>query len=475
MTFKNCSILADQVINPEDIFPVDGGVVLRRHVGSIENKDSQPRKPFIQWFHQHIIRTLLENTSQQLEKLSTTRRVHVLAGRAGQGKSTLMRHAFLHVKRQWDEENLEFNRTLALIMKETTLMIPSQNFIVGLLTVHTISKPQCWPQNELRLTSRGSHLILFDGIDEANEENLATIHEFIEKHPQCVFLLSSRTRRQPSRLHQDHEEIINLNRFRELCDENALRKHAAMLHPMGEREKKDMMRIMEEHEPEREFSFLKTLVENNSRTLQVPADFLLYRAKSPKTKSEYYLHHLRWLIDREDSKDVEERQRLVSQFHIPLHNEISFERIDEGRIYVDISKDNLEPYLVFNLLESKPMGQGMEYYFDMDTSSARALILLTICGIDAHTLLSDEKTQNENALSCVSAVVNSEFGQDFIRTALDDIQLNSYSCNMWEPLACMLNGYGKMLEGTDIFRHLPVQTGNSVYGLNSNVNFALVV
>ena len=71
---------------------------------------------------------------------------------------------------------------------------------------------------------------------------------------------------------------------------------------MGEREKKDMMRIMEEHEPEREFSFLKTLVENNSRTLQVPADFLLYRAKSPKTKSEYYLHHLRWLIDRKIAK-----------------------------------------------------------------------------------------------------------------------------------------------------------------------------
>ena len=166
----------------------------------------------------------------------------------------------------------------------------------------------------MNYASSRDHLILFDGIDEANEEN--SNHPRIHREASSMCLPLHRTRRQPSRLHQDHEEIINLNRFRALCDENVLRKHAAMLHPMGEREKKDMMRIMEEHEPEREFSFLKTLVENNSRTLQVPADFLLYRAKSPKTKSEYYLHHLRWLIDREDSKDVEERQRLVSQFHI---------------------------------------------------------------------------------------------------------------------------------------------------------------
>ena len=105
-------------------------------------------QPFIQWFHHHVIRTLLENTSQQLERLPTTRRVHVLAGRAGQGKSTLMRHAFLHVKRQWDEENPRIQPNLVLIMKETTLMIHSLNFIKNLSTVHITSKLVMLVQNK---------------------------------------------------------------------------------------------------------------------------------------------------------------------------------------------------------------------------------------------------------------------------------------------------------------------------------------
>jgi len=42
---------ADEVIDPDDIFPVDSGIVLRRHVGSIEAGDSSISQPFIKWFH----------------------------------------------------------------------------------------------------------------------------------------------------------------------------------------------------------------------------------------------------------------------------------------------------------------------------------------------------------------------------------------------------------------------------------------
>ena len=463
---------ADQVIDPDDIFPVDSGVVLRRHVGPIDTGDSLFPQPFIKWFHQHVIKTLLNNSSKELESLPAEERILVLAGRAGQGKSTLMRHVFLHVKRQWDEENHRIQPNFGEDRQGTNLDDSFSEFYQKFVDrTHYLQARTVYSQPTIR--GRGSHLVLFDGIDEADTENLGFIHTFMKNHPHCVFLLSSRTRRQPSRLNPLREEIINLDHFRGLCDEKKLRNKAAMLHPMDEREKKDMMHIMEDHEPERDFSFLKTLVENNSQSLKVPADFLLYRAKSPKTKSEYYLHHLRWLIDREDSKDVEERKRLISQFKIPLANQLSFARLSDGRVNITMDTPNLASYQMFNLLETQSTGQTEEHYFDLETSSAKALVLLSIGGISAHTFLSNEVSPEESAIKCVKALLFSEFGQLFIRAALSEIHLHSYYSNIHEPLACMLNGHGSMIEGATILGHLPNQTSNNATHLKTNVNYLL--
>jgi len=463
---------ADQVIDPDDIFPVDSGIVLRRHVGSIEAGDSSISQPFIKWFHQHVINTLLNNSIKELEQLPVECRIHVLAGRAGQGKSTLMRHVFLHVKRQWDEENHRIQPNFGLDGQGTNLDESFATFYQKFADrTHYIQARNVHSQPEI--TGRGSHLVLFDGIDEADEENLQHIYAFMEHHSKCVFLLSSRTRRQSSRLNPDHEEIINLDHFRGLCEERKLRKNAAMLHPMDEYEKKEMMHIMEENEPLRNFSVLRALVDNNSKSLQVPADFLLYRAKSPDTKSEYYLHHLRWLIGREDSKEVEERQRLVNEFQIPLEKELLFDRLPDGRVYVTMDRMNPEPYRMFNLLETETIGLREEHYFDMDTSSARALMLLAIGGINAHTFLSNDTSPQQIAIKCVNALLVSKFGQVFIRAALDEIQLHSYSSNIHEPLACMLNGHGPMIEEATILSNLPSQTENNMIALKTNVNYLL--
>tara|TARA_B100000767_G_C19774283_1_gene541740 strand:- start:18 stop:5327 length:5310 start_codon:yes stop_codon:yes gene_type:complete len=463
---------ADQVIDPDDIFPVDSGVVLRRHVGPIDTGDSLFPQPFIKWFHQHVIQTLLNNSSKELESLPVEERILVLAGRAGQGKSTLMRHVFLHIKRQWDEENHRIQPNFGEDRQGTNLDDSFSEFYQKFVDrTHYLQARTVYSQPIIK--GRGSHLVLFDGIDEADTENLGFIHTFMKNHPHCVFLLSSRTRRQSSRLNPRHEEIINLDHFRGLCDEKKLRNKAAMLHPMDEREKKDMMHIMEDHEPERDFSFLKTLVENNSQSLKVPADFLLYRAKSPKTKSEYYLHHLRWLIDREDSKDVKERKRLISQFRIPLENELSFARLSDGRVNLTLDTPNLASYQMFNLLETQSIGQTEEHYFDLETSSAKALVLLSIGGISAHTFLSNEVSPEGSAIKCVKALLFSKFGQGFIQAALKEIHLHSYSSNIHEPLACMLNGHGSMIEGATILGHLPNQTSNNATHLKTNVNYLL--
>ena len=79
---------ADEVIDSDDIFPVDSGIVLRRHVGSIEAGDSSISQPFIKWFHQHVINTLFNNSIKELEQLPVECRIQTSMGRRKPPDST---------------------------------------------------------------------------------------------------------------------------------------------------------------------------------------------------------------------------------------------------------------------------------------------------------------------------------------------------------------------------------------------------
>ena len=82
--------------------PVSGrwGAVLRRNV--IPFADESCPLQFMEWFNNRIISALGQD-----EDLNANQRVFFLSGRAGQGKSTLVRHMFLHLKNQeYYDENL---------------------------------------------------------------------------------------------------------------------------------------------------------------------------------------------------------------------------------------------------------------------------------------------------------------------------------------------------------------------------------
>ena len=81
-----------------DLFPntfgdmiADDGIIMRRTVES-SNKE---KIPFIEWlYHNIVVKVNLK------ESLASEQRCFLLTGRAGQGKSTLCRKLFLHLKDQ---------------------------------------------------------------------------------------------------------------------------------------------------------------------------------------------------------------------------------------------------------------------------------------------------------------------------------------------------------------------------------------
>ena len=122
------------------------------------------------------------------------------------------------------------------------------------------------------------------------------------------------------------------------------------------KEKKDLLSLIAQIDPEQagKASTLHTLVENDSSILQRPADFLVYKAKNPKTKSEFFIEHLKWLVVREASKD-DERRKLVNTLAFPRAFNLEHRDFAEkGRLVLSPELDDasIQGLRLFNLIES---------------------------------------------------------------------------------------------------------------------------
>ena len=75
----------------------DDGIIMRRLVET----ENEKKITFIEWLYHNIVTKSNSSESIQLEQ-----RCFLLSGRAGQGKSTICRKLFLHLKDQEKESDL---------------------------------------------------------------------------------------------------------------------------------------------------------------------------------------------------------------------------------------------------------------------------------------------------------------------------------------------------------------------------------
>ena len=124
------------------------GAVLRRNVIPFANESSPLQ--FMEWFNNRIISAL-----DQDEDLNTNQRVFFLSGRAGQGKSTLVRHMFLHLKNQeYYDENLPRLRPNYTREIDRNL----SNFSINIGILPNSIKPEILQVKPNRLIFRAEHL-----------------------------------------------------------------------------------------------------------------------------------------------------------------------------------------------------------------------------------------------------------------------------------------------------------------------------
>ena len=358
--------ISERLFGEDNIFPVDGGAVLQRTIQTQSKTNAQ--QDFSEWFYANIISNMLVDDD------SIEKRVFILSGRAGQGKSTMLRHIFLHLKNQETKDaRLRPNFTREIDEKLGKFFSEYQD------QVHYYQAREM-PESSF---SVGKHkqLVLIDGLDEASDNQIGIISETIVGNPKSLFLLSSRSKSDPEPGNPAHQEVINENVLSKYLQKKGerfnLQKSCAFLSPMTLREKKSMMTLIEEHDEGTKYDYLSTLVENDSQIIQRPADFLVYRAKKPNTKSEYYLEHLRWLLKREREK-TGERKTLVDELQFPLEKEfdlINSNLKNKARLFL---KEDLDSKIkstlgLLNLLEYS----GTGYYLDLSTPASRALVLLS--------------------------------------------------------------------------------------------------
>ncbi len=428
--------ISERLFGEDNIFPVDGGAVLQRTIQT-ENKINA-QQDFSEWFYANIISNMLVNDDYSIEK-----RVFILSGRAGQGKSTMLRHIFLHLKNQeTTDARLRPNFTRKIDENLGTFFREYQD------QVHYYQAREM-PEASF---SVGKHkqLVLIDGLDEASENQIGTITETIIANPKSFFLLSSRSKSDPEPGNPAHQEVINANVLSKYLQKKGERfnpeNSSAFLSPMTLREKKSMMTLIEEHDEGRKYNYLSTLVENDSQIIQRPADFLVYRAKNPNTKSEYYLEHLRWLLERERTKG-EVRKTLVDELEFPKHDEfdlLNSNLTNKARLFFkkDIDKKIKSSLDQLNLLESS----GTGFYLDLSTPASRALVLLS----------TSAKLLNAPELRFAEDLDIQSMLESYLKTELFKISFtNAIEQHSDGPLYdfsfSLLNGYTKHLMTADVF------------------------
>ena len=276
-------------------FPLDPATVLYRSVRKADaEKGQNDMFPLSSWIHTCIIKPLLEARS-----LSPSERIFVLSGRAGQGKSTVLRHLFVHLCEQQYGIDPRIRPNFGThIDSDLSQFFNDFQDSSHYIQARTLSE-------RVEFQSDLPQLIFIDGLDEANEEyKIEAMAQLIIDNPSSVFLVSSRSRSKPEIGNLNNEEIIQLENLqnqlqKKNCSVNLLH-NSVYLEDLTHKEKKDLLSLIAQIDPEQagKASTLHTLVENDSSILQRPADFLVYKAKNPKTKSEFFIEHLKWLVVR---------------------------------------------------------------------------------------------------------------------------------------------------------------------------------
>jgi len=431
---------ASNLYDDEVVFPIDAGAVLYRKITSEKQK-----KTFIEWFIGCIIpRTNLEVS---LEKLP---RVFTISGRAGQGKSTLMRHMYLAIKGQWKKDaRTQPNFTME---NDDTLKPFFEDFQDSTL----YAQARTLPEDSSPLEDDGSRKLIFiDGIDEASTEQLEFLAQLIQKRNNSVFIVSSRSRAEEN----DDDHVIHKNDLGVALQKigairTTIHDDSVRLDNMTDEEKLNMLDLLRRFEEDKEYTMLETLAENNSALLQRPADFLVFRARDPKSKAEYYIEHLRWLLLREMRKDDEgtmKRSDLVKKLKFPdlLSNKITYVpsqnilKIETPTSELEI--EYMDTMVLFNLIEKHGIGENAEYYLDLSTPASRGILLIQCGGYDAKDLY---RKDSVDAKRCVHGFVSDkgqhlfeEFHGQVINPSEQSQKPNHPT--MHQILASLVSGYAE--------------------------------
>ena len=452
-------------VDDDKTFPVDGGAVLRRRVSLFENETSYQ---FMEWFNDHIIKSLGQESD-----LDANQRVFFLSGRAGQGKSTLARHMFLHLKNQeyYNPNNLRLRPNYT---HEIDANIG--NFFTRYQDAVVFYQARELPSNldTPRFDSR--HFVIIDGIDEASDEKIAFISEMIHINASSLFFITSRSRYSAMALNLK-EEIINQGQLIEQLKNRGInfnsQQNSIFLKDMGHEEKKDIFGLIQEFDGDGSFPVLESLVENDSQLLRRPADFLLFRGSAIKTKSQYLVRHLRWLIQREASKDIKERVEFIEYLKFPqIFTDKNFSDVKDGKLRIEFGEDqrSKEAMQLFNLIEVEGKSKDARVYLDLTTPSSQALLLLSAGGFTAHQLYYQPGEINPDV--SIDAFVEG-VGRDFIEACISDVIVRSHKSPVYNFSTLIFNGYQP--EGFDSFisQTKPIRGNDDLKNLTQSIHFAI--
>ena len=283
-------------------YPVDGAHALHRKVHV--NVQNQPESAtFLEWFEESIAVPIL-----RAESLNDTDRIFFLSGRAGQGKSTILRNLFIHLNNSSQDDDEQIRPNFSDNISEFLDAYGDK--------VHYFQARKFPTRKGLEI-SQYRRLILIDGLDEVSKHKLESFSETILANKTSIFLFSSRSRYSATDVHKEY--VIRQKALQDIMNEKGKRlkllKNTAHIQPMSRKEKLDMARMVREFDDEDDLR-LRTLAENDSPLLARPADFLLHRSHRPKTNAEYYLLHLAWLLEREHGKDAQDRSNLIQRIDL---------------------------------------------------------------------------------------------------------------------------------------------------------------
>jgi hypothetical protein len=413
-------------------FPVDGGEVLRRQVSILSEENS--KLPFMEWFNKNVVEALLQE-----ENLSQGQRVFFLSGRAGQGKSTLARYIFLHLadEIEYDQSNVRFRPNYTNEIDENL-----KRFFEECNAIVKYCQARDLPYKTEAESFKSRNFVIIDGIDEANHEKIIYLSELIANNKSSLFFITSRSRycfNQVANEEIIHQELL-LEKLKDRDVHIDVSNNSIILEAMMHQEKKDIFQSILKLDEGKKYPLLESLVDNDSYILQRPADFLLFRAKSPETKAEYLVQHLRWLISREVKKS-EERRVLVESLHFPEVLDTKYEfNVAEARIQISSGVDEIsqEALHLFNLVEVEGIGRNSRIYLDLTIPSSQALVLLSSGGFSAHELY--YKPKEIDVKKCIDTFSDGA-GKIFLQACVKDVIEKSYKSQMYDFSALMFNGY----------------------------------